>query len=719
MGVRHHTGAPRALAAALLLAATAACNPGSGGADLAGARGDANLSVSLKAGLAASIARVTVAISRGDGPDFQTMNVDLARAGSGWSAFVTGIPAGKGRRFDVLALDGSGTTLASGYGKADVVAGTRVSLTIVLTVSSPSTGNQAPVIDYLSASTDQVGPGKTVTVRVSASDPDPADTITYTWSSTCGAFDDAKATVAVWTAPAVPGACELTITVSDGKASVSASLDVTVKAAGRVISGMRLATHWPDPPASAVSAPGPDTLTSLPPQVLQADGAGGLTVLPGGHIGPDGAFVEGSFGSDGSFTVPGVAAGDYVLCHRPAGEVVTCLDGGADQVDLGFDVLGRTDQKPATQATPVTFSFTGLDAWNPLLERIEITSSGANLWDVAAPSTAVRSGEVKATIVEDWDAANGTRKALNLLVPADVLHVHQLSTRSFYTGFDIHFYVSATHALPGPAASGITVTDGQAASIPARLEPLALDGTLEVDWDPAVFEAHRPALGPPARTSLGPVPHRLTVAANAVGLEYPAPAASGSPELVVMTLPGSASRAAGSVWYGRFLPSHWKEWRGVSFSADVAYVAPGATTPWLERSEIETRTALPVAAGPFTPAVTPVGSPQIGGASALEDRVGVGESPTISWSAPSVGTPTGYLVEVSRLDVKDGATISTPVLRYATARLHVALPPGMLEAGATYFARITALVNSAPITAPFRGTNVFSRASTLTGTFTR
>jgi len=59
------------------------------------------------------------------------------------------------------------------------------------------------------------------------------------------------------------------------------------------------------------------------------------------------------------------------------------------------------------------------------------------------------------------------------------------------------------------------------------------------------------------------------------------------------------------------------------------------------------------------------------------------------------------------------------VLRYVTSRLHVALPPGILEAGATYFARITALVNSAPITAPFRGTNVFSRASTLTGTFTR
>jgi hypothetical protein len=43
----------------------------------------------------------------------------------------------------------------------------------------------------------------------------------------------------------------------------------------------------------------------------------------------------------------------------------------------------------------------------------------------------------------------------------------------------------------------------------------------------------------------------------------------------------------------------------------------------------------------------------------------------------------------------------------------------VLEAGATYFARITALVSTAPIAAPYRGASVLAQASALTGTFTR
>jgi hypothetical protein len=392
-------------------------------------------------------------------------------------------------------------------------------------------------------------------------------------------------------------------------------------------------------------------------------------------------------------------------------------------VDLGQDVLGRPDQTPAATTTPVTFSFAGMDAWNPLLERIEITSSGANLWDVVAFGPDLRGGQVAATVVEDWHLANGTREPLNLLDPADVLHAHQLSVRSFYTGSAIHFYVAATHAAPlagDPSVpGGISLQDGQSAAISARLEPLPLTATLEVDWDPAAFETHRSGLGPPARTTLGEAPHRFNIAANAFSLEYPSPSAAGSPELVAMTLPGGAARAAGRVWYGRFLPSHWSEWRGVTLAADVSYLAPGASVPWLEPSEIERRDALPVAPGPFVPVVTPVTSPRIGGADAFEDRTGVGASPILSWSAPSVGAPTGYLVEVCRLDAVGGATSRTPILRYATARQKVTIPPGVLEAGATYFARITAIVSTAPITAPFRGASVSARASALTGTFSR
>jgi hypothetical protein len=226
-------------------------------------------------------------------------------------------------------------------------------------------------------------------------------------------------------------------------------------------------------------------------------------------------------------------------------------------------------------------------------------------------------------------------------------------------------------------------------------------------------------MGPVARTALTTQAHRFTVGASAFSLEFPSPAAAGAPALVDMTLPVGAARAAGTVWYGRFLPSHWNEWRSVRFAAEVSYLATGATLPWRETSVVERRDALPANTGPFAPAVTPVGSPQIGGASAFDDRAGVGETPVLSWSAPSVGTPTGYVVEVYRLDAAGSATSRTLALRYGTSRQAVTIPPGILQSGATYFARITALVSTAPITAPYRGASLMAQASTLTGTFSR
>jgi hypothetical protein len=433
--------------------------------------------------------------------------------------------------------------------------------------------------------------------------------------------------------------------------------------------------------------------------------------------------VAGSFGADGSFVVPDVPRGDYVLCYRPPGAPTTCVDAAADLADLGYDVLGRPDQLPAVSPTPVTFVLTGADAWNPLLESIEITSSGANVWDVIASGPDLRGGAVAGTVREDWSHANGTRQALNLLAAADVLHVHQLSVRSLYSAQDLLFYTAATHGSPALAgatvASGIALQDGQAATITRALEALPLDAGLEVDWAPAAWEAHASALGPPARTATGPEAHRLTVAASAFLPESPSPAAAGWPRLVRMSLPAGAGPVAGTAWYGRFLPASWGEWREVAFEAGVTYLAPGASQPWLEPSGIDRRDALPAAAGPSGPSLTPVRSPRIDGADAFEDHAGVAETPTLSWEVPAVGAPTAYRVEVARLDASGEATVPAVVLRYATVRTRVTLPPGVLEAGKAYFARIVAIASSAPATAPYRQATLRSQAAALTGVFSR
>jgi hypothetical protein len=76
----------------------------------------------------------------------------------------------------------------------------------------------------------------------------------------------------------------------------------------------------------------------------------------------------------------------------------------------------------------------------------------------------------------------------------------------------------------------------------------------------------------------------------------------------------------------------------------------------------------------------PLGLPRdlrVNGEPAFAALTGVGTSPTISWSAPAVGTPDGYRVFLASSD--HGATTGYAVLH--TADPQIVVPPGILYAG--------------------------------------
>ena len=685
-------------------------------------KGAAHIAAVLSSGATSSIARLTVSVSAGDGPSFSTMVADLAQSGSSWTAYVTGIPSGSGRRFDVVAFDASGNALYSGTAKANVVAGTDVTVSITLQAVSPPFGTTVPVLDSVTASVFSVSPSGTVEVKVTAHDSDSSVTLGYLWSATCGTFAATTGPSTTWTAPALgPTTCTLSISVSDGRgATAEAQMNIEVTSA-RSVKGSRLVTYWPDPDGATSTSPSEDVATAAAPVALSRDAAGAWTTYEGGYLKPDGTLGQG-FGSDGSFAIPGVPGGTYVLCYAfPAGPEV-CTDATADEVDLGYDVLGRPDQIAASRATPVTFALGGLYPWDPITDEMEITSSSANLWDVAGARGIFRGGDTSGTLVEDWESGNGSGSELHLLEQADVLYVHQLSARTIYAQGTMLYYVAATNATgqppAGSALSGLTVGDGLPLSIAASLQPLPLSASIDLDWDLSQFEAQLALLGPAERTSLGAAPHEFRVGANAFPLECPAPVAVGSPDLLQFPLPAGLGTVSGTLYYGRFLPPLWREWQEARFVAQVSYLQAGATEPLLERAGLTGRDPLPVASGPVVPAMTPVLSPQLNGADAFQDATGVGVSPTLSWSAPSTGTPTAYVVEVAMLGTRGTATTSSTVLRYATSATQVTVPPGLLATGQTYYARITAESSTVPYSvAPFRSANAYSRATTLTGTF--
>ena len=211
------------LAPLVFAAWAAACGP----AD-SSERGAVRLSVTTGA---AQVAQVVVTISPGDGSDFAPIAAVASQNGAAWTLSVTGVLPGA-QLFEVVAYDGSGAVSLAGSTRADVSAGGPTAVFLLLQPPAPPTStNSAPVIDAVWAAPAVVGPGATAALGATAHDPDAADDVSYWWTASCGAFDDATRASPLWTAPATGGAtCVASIAVSDlSGATVSTSFALAVQ----------------------------------------------------------------------------------------------------------------------------------------------------------------------------------------------------------------------------------------------------------------------------------------------------------------------------------------------------------------------------------------------------------------------------------------------------------------------------------------------------------
>ncbi len=90
--------------------------------------------------------------------------------------------------------------------------------------------NAPPEIIALTTSDSIVSLNETIDITCDADDPD-GDELTYSWEASAGVIDGSGSNVA-WTAPAVPGMCGITCTVSDNVDSDSLTIEIEVIEAG-------------------------------------------------------------------------------------------------------------------------------------------------------------------------------------------------------------------------------------------------------------------------------------------------------------------------------------------------------------------------------------------------------------------------------------------------------------------------------------------------------
>ncbi|MBI5071162.1 MAG: hypothetical protein HZB56_23340 [Deltaproteobacteria bacterium] len=473
----------------------------------------------------------------------------------------------------------------------------------------------------------------------------------------------------------------------------------------RTVTGTRLVTFWSDAGAAAPAIPA-DTV--VPPlaavEAWVSDGLGGLR------------RITGTLAADGSYAIPLVPVGSYLLVVVDGAGAVRAVQTSSSAVDLGWDVLGRQSALPAATATPVDLPLTGLDAWDQAGDEVQLTSASADLQLTALQGAALAAGATAGTASLDWSTA--VPGGLPLLATGDLVWVHRLGGRSTGGATPVAYRV-ATQAL---SRSDVALTDGQAATVAFDLTAAAVaqTGSLSVDWDTPAFEALLAAMGPSAAAT----GHTLRVAAGAHALAAPAPLSRlGYPDLLRIDLSAGAARVtpASALAYGQFLGTPWLEWRSATFAARVDYLAAGATTPLAEQVSAGSRDAMSaLPTGAIAPTLSPVQAIAVGGASAATPQTGVGLAPVLTWQAPATGAPTRYRVELFQL-VPAGATGTgrLAVASFTTGEAGLALPPGLLAAGATYYARVTAqaVAGDGFAAAPLRQSALGAWAGALTATF--
>jgi hypothetical protein len=139
----------------------------------------------------------------------------------------------------------------------------------------------------------------------------------------------------------------------------------------------------------------------------------------------------------------------------------------------------------------------------------------------------------------------------------------------------------------------------------------------------------------------------------------------------------------GTVAYGQFFDPLWKEEQRVVWNFGVPAERAGAF--------FNSNVPVPVrAGGTITPVIGPPKSPRINGASAFTAQTGVGLQPTISWSAPALGTATSYIIDVQ---ATTPCGLSGQIAGFS-AVIHngtsFKVPSGILKSGFAYRATITA-----------------------------
>lgn len=415
----------------------------------------------------------------------------------------------------------------------------------------------------------------------------------------------------------------------------------------------------------------------------------------------DERLLLGSGTSGGRFSVPNVPPGKVTLVVE-SGNYFEILSTESRDVDFGSRWFRRGSVEYSSPGTKLKIHADGLDPWTDESDLLLVVPTVDDYGTSLA-----------------WTGVNSPRRG-STTADGVVLHC------SYYCpkleperDRDVFLVQESAQRTPGlwilkrgpalkldPAA----LQDGRTSTITGTFGDLGPLRRLEVAWQ---LDEIVPALGPlPVDAEV-----RGHVSVWAVP-DYETHGAYGGFYLAYLVGDSSVRALEGTVEYSQPFGPSWAEYYRFSFSSLRSFTAEGASFDLELASSVSGHAQLD-GEGRLSPAIV-LSVPldlRAGGQPAHERVEGVGLVPLIEWSAPEIGTPDGYMVNVLVLVNWDGWTSLAHRATLTTAERQVRLPRGVLIAGREHVLEVTAISGrGAELTrAPYRDAPGTMRAQALSG----
>ena len=369
-------------------------------------------------------------------------------------------------------------------------------------------------------------------------------------------------------------------------------------------------------------------------------------------------------------TIDGVPPGPIVVVDTFANVVSS-----AREFDLTMTHLGRPDLHLARGPVPFSVKLAGLQPWHEG-DRVVFFAPNARSYESNVQTKLDARLTPGATRLEATGDYLSFRGAFLVDGPGQGDEAWFLDMASATSPEGVR-YLATRKVLQ---TKKLKITNQQPAAVSGKLSDVRQTGKTTMDLQVSDPAALARAVSPEAKATGGV----WQLYALPGGDRYGGHDFGGTLVYVPFQAPQLPARAR--LAYGDPFPRGWGRVGGLRLTYRIDVPVLGTREPYSFEVSVDVQdSAAAFGAGPVRPLVSPVRDPRINGRPAFEPQAKVGLTPEVSWTAPALGKPTLYEVQVyrTRMNRERKADLQQMGSVY-TADTRVAFPPGVIANAEIY-----------------------------------